>query len=106
MSLIKTFPASDAHIFPEYLIPALSRYVSEEPDDLVKQAYAESLPKLAYTARRFLETSQLLKQRQLKDSAAIESKELAQVRLLVGLDAKLVLTHLVEQFPEGTRRDH
>jgi phosphoinositide-3-kinase regulatory subunit 4 len=72
MSLVRTFPASDAHIFPEYILPILNSVNEAEAEELVLQAYAESLPKLADTARRFLETSQFFKQKQpLKDSTGV-----------------------------------
>jgi phosphoinositide-3-kinase regulatory subunit 4 len=59
---VETFPPSDSHVFPAYILPALSKFSSEEPEDLVREAYAENLALLAETAKRFLETSQSFKQ--------------------------------------------
>lgn len=56
---VETFPPSDSHVFPAYILPTLSKFSSEEPEELVREAYAENLALLAETAKRFLETSQV-----------------------------------------------
>lgn len=59
MEKVETFPPSDSHVFPAYILPALSRFSNNEPEELVREAYAENLARLAETARRFLEASQV-----------------------------------------------
>eukprot|EP00457_Paulinella_chromatophora_P000231 gb/GEZN01000231.1/.p1 GENE.gb/GEZN01000231.1/~~gb/GEZN01000231.1/.p1 ORF type:complete len:1689 (+),score=318.73 gb/GEZN01000231.1/:174-5240(+) len=55
-SYIRAVPASDAHIFQEYIFPALSRFPSD-PDELVQLVYAQSIVLLIETAKRFLDMS-------------------------------------------------
>lgn len=62
MEQISTFPPSDSHLFPAYILPALAKFSNEEPEELVREAYAECLARLAETAKRFLEFSQIFKQ--------------------------------------------
>jgi len=77
LSTVKTFPPSDASIFTDYILPVLHFALpndNEEPDELILQAYAESLPRMAETARRFLETAQFFKQKQQKDNVTADNK--------------------------------
>lgn len=49
---VQTFPPSDSHIFPEYILPALSHFPGEEAEEIVRVAFAGSLAQLAETAKR------------------------------------------------------
>lgn len=51
---VTSFAASDAHIFPEYILPALSRIPSDR-HEFVQIAYAQSVGSLAQSTRRFLD---------------------------------------------------
>ena len=57
LSLVSSFAQSDAHIFPEYIFPALSRF-PHDPEELVRLAYAARIAQLADNSRRFLDISQ------------------------------------------------
>lgn len=50
---MRTFPPSDSHIFPEYILPALSHFPGEETEEIVRVAFTGSLAQLAETAKRF-----------------------------------------------------
>lgn len=72
LSLIETFPLSDASIFPQYILPAMSSFPAD-PDEMVRIAFAECLPQLAATSRRFLEIAHAMKQRSLAASTASQT---------------------------------
>ena len=57
LSLVSSFPQSDAHIFPEYVFPALSRFPHDQ-EELVRLAYAARIAQLADNSRRFLDIAQ------------------------------------------------
>ena len=57
LSLVSSFPQSDAHIFPEYIFPALSRFPHDQ-EELVRLAYATRIAQLADNSRRFLDIAQ------------------------------------------------
>ena len=57
LSLVSSFPQSDAHIFPEYIFPALSRF-PHDAEELVRLAYAAKIAQLADNSRRFLDIAQ------------------------------------------------
>lgn len=46
----------DARIFPQYIFPAIMKFPLD-PDEMVKISFAEFLPSLAETSKRFLEIS-------------------------------------------------
>ena len=56
---ISLFPPSEANLFDDYIIPAITPLASDK-SILVKAVLAEKLPAVAIHARRFLETRQLL----------------------------------------------
>lgn len=62
LSLVKTIPLSDASIFPQYILPQMSKFPVDS-DELVRITFAECLPMLAATSRRFLELAHSMKQR-------------------------------------------
>ena len=64
LSLVSSFPQSDAHIFPEYIFPALSRFPHDQ-EELVRLAYAARIAQLADNSRRFLDIAE---QNQLNNS--------------------------------------
>ncbi|TYZ60520.1 hypothetical protein PybrP1_009298 [[Pythium] brassicae (nom. inval.)] len=72
LSLVETFPLSDTSIFPQYILPAMSQFPSD-PDELVRITFAECLPQLAATSRRFLEIAHAMKQRNLASSSASQA---------------------------------
>ncbi|EGG21037.1 putative protein serine/threonine kinase [Cavenderia fasciculata] len=57
IEMIESFPPSDSMIFSQYIFPSLSQ-ITEGSDELVRIAFAEILPNLAMTAKRFLEIAQ------------------------------------------------
>jgi phosphoinositide-3-kinase, regulatory subunit 4 len=58
LCLVKTLPRSDANIFPEYVLPSIASLACD-PSTNVRVAYAQNIAKLAETAVRYLEQSQL-----------------------------------------------
>lgn len=57
LALVKVFPPSDAKIFPEYILPMLSKLPSDS-EESVRICYASNIYKIALTAYRFLLHSQ------------------------------------------------
>ena len=57
LSLVSSFAQSDAHIFPEYIFPALSKF-THDPEELVRLAYAARIAQLADNSRRFLDIAE------------------------------------------------
>ena len=57
LALVTAFPASDADIFPKYILPALEK-MPKDSEEIVRIAFAESIAGIAETSRRFLEISQ------------------------------------------------
>ncbi|KAL3686006.1 hypothetical protein R1sor_004028 [Riccia sorocarpa] len=53
LSMVQTFPASDAKIFPEYILPLLS-LLPDDPEESVRIAYANNIHKIAKASHRFL----------------------------------------------------
>ena len=60
-SLVRSLRPGDCDVFPRYIIPALQRFPNDR-EVCVRVAFAETLPKLALVARRFLDMAQALKQ--------------------------------------------
>ncbi|KAJ3267488.1 Serine/threonine-protein kinase, partial [Borealophlyctis nickersoniae] len=60
MCMVETITSGDANIFPEYILPSLRRFSSDE-DAFVRATYAQCIASIAETALKFLELSQLLK---------------------------------------------
>lgn len=58
--LVTVITPSNAAIFPEYVIPNI-RYLVQDPEVLVRCAYAQCIAQLADTAVRYLEMGQALK---------------------------------------------
>jgi phosphoinositide-3-kinase regulatory subunit 4 len=54
LAKVNSFAQRDAHILPEYILPALSR-VPSDLHELVRVAYAQCVASLAESARRFLD---------------------------------------------------
>jgi serine/threonine protein kinase/WD40 repeat protein len=61
---------SDAHLFAEYVLPALSRF-PKDSDEIVRLAYAQCIAELAVSSKRFLDLAQL--QRQVAARAALNA---------------------------------
>ena len=69
LSLVQTFTAYEANIFPQYVFPAINRSVTSpgltraglarDPDVAVRAAFAESVGRLAETAKRFLDRAHM-----------------------------------------------
>ncbi|KAI9919994.1 hypothetical protein PsorP6_016035 [Peronosclerospora sorghi] len=72
LSLVESFPLADASVFPQYILPAMIPFQSD-PDELVRITFAECLPQLAETSRRFLEIAHAMKQRMLTSSGSATS---------------------------------
>lgn len=79
LSLIEVFPLSDASIFPLYILPAMNAFPAD-PDEMVRIAFAECLPQLASTSRRFLEIAHAMKQKSLASSNSSQSSVAASSR--------------------------
>lgn len=58
LCLVKSLPRSDANIFPEYVLPSIAPLATDLPS-IVRVAYAQNIAKLAETAVRYLEQTQL-----------------------------------------------
>lgn len=58
LCLVKKLPRSDANIFPEYVLPSIAVLATDHSTH-VRVAYARNIAKLAETAVRYLEQSQL-----------------------------------------------
>lgn len=69
LSLVESFPLSDANIFPQYILPMMGSFPSD-PDEMVRIAFAGCLPQLAETSRRFLEISHSMKQKNMTSAAS------------------------------------
>ncbi|KAG7390614.1 phosphoinositide-3-kinase, regulatory subunit 4 [Phytophthora boehmeriae] len=72
LSLVELFPLADASVFPQYVLPAMVPFQSD-PDELVRITFAECLPQLAETSRRFLEIAHSMKQKTLTSSGSSNS---------------------------------
>lgn len=69
--------ASDAHLFAEFVFPALSRFPND-PEEIVRLAYAQSIAELATSSKRLLDLAQHARQQaalpqQPSDSASPSS---------------------------------
>jgi hypothetical protein len=53
LAMVRAVPLADAHIFPEYLLPALTRLAADS-QELVRVAFAGCIASLADSSRRFL----------------------------------------------------
>ena len=53
--------ASDAHLFAEYILPALSRF-THDTEETVRLAYAQNIAELAASSKRFLDLAQTQRQ--------------------------------------------
>eukprot|EP01132_Coremiostelium_polycephalum_P010002 gene10002-12267_t len=58
LEMVQSFPPSESQIFSQYILPSLSQLTSESTEELVRISFAEILPQLATTAKRFLEIAQ------------------------------------------------
>ncbi|KAE8912927.1 hypothetical protein PF005_g10565 [Phytophthora fragariae] len=72
LSLVESFPLADASVFPQYVLPAMVPFQSD-PDELVRITFAECLPQLAETSRRFLEIAHAMKQKTMTSSGSAAS---------------------------------
>ncbi|GLE05701.1 hypothetical protein PINS_up014747 [Pythium insidiosum] len=62
LSLVQTVPLSDSSVFPQYIFPLVAKFPLDS-EELVRITFAECLPLLASTSRRFLEIAHSMKQR-------------------------------------------
>ncbi|RLN49287.1 hypothetical protein BBJ28_00007868 [Nothophytophthora sp. Chile5] len=76
LSLVESFPLADASVFPQYVLPAMVPFQSD-PDELVRITFAECLPQLAATSRRFLEIAHAMKQKILTSSTSSTSTSMS-----------------------------
>ncbi|KAL9899748.1 vacuolar protein sorting 15 [Glossina fuscipes fuscipes] len=59
LSMVKEIPRSDANVFPEYILPAITKLANcEESAVIVRVAFARNIAKLAKIAVYFLEETQ------------------------------------------------
>ncbi|XP_053946645.1 phosphoinositide 3-kinase regulatory subunit 4 isoform X1 [Anastrepha ludens] len=58
LSMVKQIPLSDANVFPEYILPSISKLSSEPSAVIVRMAFARNIAKLAKIAIYFLEETQ------------------------------------------------
>lgn len=59
LQAVRCVNAVEANIFPQYIFPALSAKAARDTEFVVRIAFAESIGRLAETARRFLEQAHL-----------------------------------------------
>jgi hypothetical protein len=59
LQAVRAVNAVEANIFPQYVFPALSAKVARDPEFIVRVAFAESIGRLAETAKRFLDQTHL-----------------------------------------------
>lgn len=64
------FEQSDAHVFPDFIMPALRRFPHDD-NELVRLSYAQCIASLAETSRRFLDISQLNQQTENNPGQAV-----------------------------------
>lgn len=76
LGLVESFPLADASVFPQYILPAMIPFQSD-PDELVRITFAECLPQLAATSRRFLEIAHAMKQKILTSSTTSSNASMA-----------------------------
>lgn len=74
--LVSAITASNAAFFPEYVLPNV-RYLTRDPDVMVRVVFAQCIVPLAETAIQFLEMSQAVKTH--GTVKAREAKELSAV---------------------------
>ncbi|GMF18311.1 unnamed protein product [Phytophthora fragariaefolia] len=79
LSLVESFPLADASVFPQYVLPAMVPFQSD-PDELVRITFAECLPQLAETSRRFLEIAHAMKQKTMSSSGSATSLSVMSTR--------------------------
>nr|CCA18528.1 phosphoinositide 3kinase regulatory subunit putativ [Albugo laibachii Nc14] len=60
LDMVTSVPLSDASVFPQFILDAMNPFPFD-PDESVRIAFAECLPQLASTARRFLELTHAIK---------------------------------------------
>ncbi|XP_067619259.1 phosphoinositide 3-kinase regulatory subunit 4 [Eurosta solidaginis] len=58
LSMVKQIPLSDANVFPEYILPAISKLSGEPSAVIVRVAFARNIAQLAKIAIYFLEETQ------------------------------------------------
>jgi hypothetical protein len=79
LASVQSLTVSDAHIFPDYIFPALSMMPSD-PEQLVSLSYAQNISCLAETSKRFLEMGQYQKgvlMRGRQRAAVLENPEVS-----------------------------
>lgn len=75
LPLVEDFPPSDAKIFPEYILPMLSK-VPDDSEESVRICYASNIFKIALTAYRFLFISN-----RLSESDVVDNKQTLSTKL-------------------------
>ena len=68
LRLVRAFPPSDFNVFPEYIFPAIHR-LPNDPNELVRLAFAECIPLLAETSCEYLERKMLTSRAHRKQEA-------------------------------------
>lgn len=62
LSAVKNVSAMESNIFPLYIFPVLNNVVAKDPELVVRIAFAESIARIAETAKRFLDQAHLAAQ--------------------------------------------
>ncbi|GAM27383.1 hypothetical protein SAMD00019534_105580 [Acytostelium subglobosum LB1] len=76
LEMVQTFPPSDSLIFSQYILPSLTHVTEGASEEMDRIAFAQILPQLATTAKRFLEIAQ-----HYRDSEGMERKDLQKYKV-------------------------
>jgi phosphoinositide-3-kinase regulatory subunit 4 len=75
LAAVKQVTTVDSQIFSNYIFPAINNRVLKDPDAIVRVAFAESIGRLAETAKRFLDQTHLAVQSKSINSAVEEGEK-------------------------------
>lgn len=83
--MIENFPRSDSNVFPNYIIPKFLDYIKDK-NEVVVEAFASCLSRLAKMSKKFLEISQKFKSKNRKVSKNITGDDVEQPSMDVEMD--------------------
>ena len=84
LDMVTTFPPSDIHLFPEYIMPSVLPLLNDA-EVIVRETFARHLPRLAEVAKRFLEASQIFIFKQADSLSLSSINDLKQINYDKGL---------------------
>eukprot|EP00002_Diphylleia_rotans_P021597 TRINITY_DN4200_c0_g1_i1.p1 TRINITY_DN4200_c0_g1~~TRINITY_DN4200_c0_g1_i1.p1 ORF type:complete len:1490 (+),score=267.46 TRINITY_DN4200_c0_g1_i1:48-4517(+) len=83
LAMVQSFPLSDANVFPEYIMSCLS-FIPNDPEEIVRAAFAQNIARLAEIGRNFLEIAQSIKKK-----ATMATEKQSNTQLQESYDASL-----------------